>query len=147
MNEKYMKIALKEAKKAYLKNEVPVGAVIVKDGAIIAKAHNKKISTNNVFDHAEIIALRKAAKRIGDWRLSGCDMYVTLEPCPMCASAIQQSRINKLYIGTPSNIETNTEVILSILNNQNFNHSVEIEYLYNADCSKILSEFFDNKRH
>lgn len=142
-----MKYAMKEARKAFFKNEVPVGAVIVKDGIIIAKAHNKKISTNNVFDHAEIIALRKAAKKIGDWRLSGCDMYVTLEPCPMCASAIQQSRINKLYIGTYSNVESNKEVILSILNNQNFNHSVEIEYLYNEDCSKILSEFFDNKRH
>ena len=138
---------MKEARKAFFKNEVPVGAVIVKDGIIIAKSHNKKISTNNVFDHAEIIALRKAAKKIGDWRLSGCDMYVTLEPCPMCASAIQQSRINKLYIGTYSNVESNKEVILSILNNQNFNHSVEIEYLYNEDCSKILSEFFDNKRH
>ena len=142
-----MKYAMKEARKAFFKNEVPVGAVIVKDGIIIAKAHNKKISTNNVFDHAEIIALRKAAKKIGDWRLSGCDMYVTLEPCPMCASAIQQYRINKLYIGTYSNVESNKEVILSILNNQNFNHSVEIEYLYNEDCSKILSEFFDNKRH
>ena len=142
-----MKYAMKEARKAFFKNEVPVGAVIVKDGIIIAKAHNKKISTNNVFDHAEIIALRKAAKKIGDWRLSGCDMYVTLEPCPMCASAIQQSRINKLYIVTYSNVESNKEVILSILNNQNFNHSVEIEYLYNEDCSKILSEFFDNKRH
>ena len=142
-----MKYAMKEASKAFFKNEVPVGAVIVKDGIIIAKAHNKKISTNNVFDHAEIIALRKAAKKIGDWRLSGCDMYVTLEPCPMCASAIQQSRINKLYIGTYSNVKSNKEVILSILNNQNFNHSVEIEYLYNEDCSKILSEFFDNKRH
>ena len=142
-----MKYAMKEARKAFFKNEVPVGAVIVKDGIIIAKSHNKKISTNNVFDHAEIIALRKAAKKIGDWRLSGCDMYVTLEPCPMCASAIQQSRINKLYIGTYSNVESNKEVILSILNNQNFNHSVEIEYLYNEDCSKILSEFFDNKRH
>ena len=147
MKKIYMKYAMKEARKAFFKNEVPVGAVIVKDGIIIAKSHNKKISTNNVFDHAEIIALRKAAKKIGDWRLSGCDMYVTLEPCPMCASAIQQSRINKLYIGTYSNVESNKEVILSILNNQNFNHSVEIEYLYNEDCSKILSEFFDNKRH
>lgn len=147
MENRYMEYALKEAQKAYLKNEVPVGAVIVKDGQIIARAHNKKISTNHIFDHAEILAIKKAANKIGNWRLNDCEMYVTLEPCPMCASAIQQSRIKKIYIGTSSNIENNKEVILSILNNPQYNHSVDVYYVENMECSQILSSFFENKRH
>ena len=146
MNIKYMKIALKEAKKAYLQNEVPVGAVIVKNGVIIAKAHNQKVRTKKILNHAELIALTKAGKKIGDWRLNGCDMYITLEPCPMCAGAIQQSRINKVYIGTKSNISSNGEIIKNIFNNSDNYHTVEIEYINDIDCSKILSEFFLNKR-
>lgn len=147
MENKCMEYALKEARKAYLENEVPVGAIIIKDGQIIAKAHNKKISTNHIFDHAEILAIKKATHKIGNWRLNDCEMYITLEPCPMCASAIQQSRIKKIYIGTSSNIENNREVILSILNNPQYNHSVEVNYVENLECSQILSSFFANKRH
>lgn len=146
MDEKYMKCALKEAKKAYLKNEVPVGAIIVKDDEIIAKAHNQKVSTKNIFGHAEILAIKKAANKIGDWRLNDCVMYVTLEPCPMCASAIQQSRIKKIYIGSPSKIENNKDIIISILQNLQFNHNVDVEYIYDDNCSNILTNFFNDKR-
>jgi len=146
MEEKYINNAFLEAKKAYVKNEVPVGAIIVKEGKIISRAHNKKISTGCIFDHAEILAIKKAAKKLGDWRLNDCVMYVTLEPCPMCASAIQQSRIKKIYIGTTSNIDENKKVIFSILNNPKFNHNVEISYLNDEKCSSILTNFFDAKR-
>ena len=96
----YMEIALEEAKKAYSKGEVPIGAVIVKNGEIIARSHNLKETLKSAIAHAEILAIEEASKRIGDWRLNGAEMYVTLEPCSMCASAIAQSRISKLHIGT-----------------------------------------------
>ena len=96
----YMHIALEEAKKAYLKGEVPVGAVIVKDNVVIAKAHNLRENNKSIISHAEILAIEEACGILGDWRLSGASMYVTMEPCSMCASAIGQSRISKLYIGT-----------------------------------------------
>ena len=100
MEEKFMKEALKEAKKAYEKEEVPVGAVIVKDGKIIARAHNLKETKKDTTRHAEIIAIQKASKKLNAWRLEDCEMYVTLEPCSMCAGALIQSRIKKVYIGT-----------------------------------------------
>ena len=99
IKEKFMKVALKEAKKACEKLEVPVGAVIVKDGKIIAKAHNQKETKFDTTKHAEILAIQKASKKLGAWRLLDCEMYVTLEPCPMCAGAIINSRIKKVYIG------------------------------------------------
>ncbi len=98
--EKFMKEALKEAKKAYLKDEIPVGAIIVKDNKIIARAYNTKETKGISITHAEILAIEKACKKIGAWRLIGCEMYVTLEPCPMCAGALINSRIEGLYIGT-----------------------------------------------
>ena len=146
MNNEYLNIALSEAKKAFNKNEVPVGAVIVKDGKIIAKAHNLKSITNLIFNHAEILAIKKASRVIGDWRLNECEMYVTLEPCPMCASAIQQSRIKKLYIGSKSNLKSNENIIKTILQNDEYNHYVEVEYLNSNECSVILTEFFLLKR-
>ena len=99
MEEKFMKEALKEAKKALDKEEVPVGAVIVKDGKIIARAHNVKETKRNAICHAEILAVQRACKKLGAWRLVDCEMYVTLEPCPMCAGALINSRIKKVYIG------------------------------------------------
>ena len=146
MKNKYIDIALEEAKIAYNLNEVPVGAVIVKDGKIIAKAHNLKRSTNNIMNHAEIISILEASQYVGDWRLNVCEMYITLEPCPMCAGALVQSRIKKIYIGTESNIKNNRKIIESILQNNEYNHQVEIEYLDNKDCSQILTKFFENKR-
>lgn len=146
MDNKYMKIAYKEAMKAYQKDEVPVGAVIVKDGVVIAKAYNQKVLSNNVCGHAEIMAIRKASKKLNDWRLVDCQMYVTLEPCPMCAGAIEQSRIKKVYIGTKSNFSSNQELIEKIFNNKEFYHRVEYEYMNDLDCSKILKDFFAKKR-
>ena len=146
MKDKYINIALDEAQKAFDLNEVPVGAVIVFNGKIIAKAHNLKRSTNNIMNHAEILAIQKAINYIGDWRLNECEMYVTLEPCPMCAGAIVQSRIKKIYIGSISNIKSKSKVIKSILQNEEYNHYVDVEYLNNVDCSQILTDFFSIKR-
>lgn len=145
MNE-YMMDALDEAKIAYNNNEVPVGAVIVKDGKVIAKAHNLKRNSNNIMNHAEIIAIMEASQYLGDWRLTDCDMYVTLEPCPMCAGAIQQSRIKTIYIGSNSNSISNSHIIKDILQNDDYNHKVDIVYSKNKDCSQILTAFFADKR-
>ena len=134
--EYYMKEALKEAKKAYKKQEIPVGAIIVKDGNIIARGYNQKELKKDSTMHAEIIAIRKASKKIGAWRLNDCEMYITLEPCPMCAGAIVQSRIKKIYIGTESNIKSNKKIVESILQNNEFDHRVEVEYLNNKECSQ-----------
>ena len=146
MKNGFIDYALEEAKIAFNLNEVPVGAIIVKDGKIIAKAHNLKRGTNNVMNHAEIISIVEASNYIGDWRLNDCEMYVTLEPCPMCAGAIVGSRIKKIYIGCESNIKSNKKIIYDILQNPEADHQVEIEYLNNKECSNILTEFFSNKR-
>lgn len=146
MENKYMVLALEEAQKAYKKNEVPVGAVIVKDDKIIAKSHNLKVKTNQIISHAEILAIMEATEKLNDWRLNECEMYVTLEPCPMCAGAIYQSRFKKIYIGAKSNINSNEKIIRDILTNSEYNHQVEIEYLNNEKCSKIITDFFSNKR-
>ena len=146
MGNKYIEEALEEAKIAFNLNEVPVGAVIVKNGDVIAKAHNLKRSTNNIVNHAEIISIVEASNYIGDWRLNDCEMYVTLEPCPMCAGAIIGSRVKKIYIGCESNIKSNKELIKKILQNKDADHFVEIEYLNNNECSEILTKFFSNKR-
>ena len=146
MKEKYINLALEEAKIAFELNEVPVGAVIVKDNRVISKAHNLKWCTNSIMNHAEIVAIMEASEYVGDWRLNECEMYVTLEPCPMCAGAILQARIKKVYIGSKSNVKSNTDVINRILQNSEYNHMVDVEYLENKDCSQILSDFFVNKR-
>ena len=148
--EKFMKEALKQAKKAYEKGEIPVGAVIVKDNKIIARAYNKKEEKKDTTNHAEIIAIQKASKKLHAWRLSGCEMYVTLEPCSMCAGAIIQARIKKLYIGT---MDKKTGACGSVFNlfEYEFNHKVEVETeILQPKCEKVLKEFFkelrDNKK-
>jgi len=146
MKDRFINFALDEAKIAFNLNEVPVGAVIVRNGEVIAKAHNLKRSTNNIMNHAEIVAIMEASGYIGDWRLNDCEMYITLEPCPMCAGAISQSRIKKIYIGCESNIKSNKELIKNILQNKDGDSFVEIEYLNNKDCSQILTQFFSSKR-
>ena len=138
--------AIEEAEKAFEENEVPVGAVIVRNNQVIASAHNMKVSTKNPLNHAEMIAINDAIRKIGDWRLNECEMYITLEPCPMCAGAISQSRIKKIYIGTKSNISCNEKIITDILQNSEYYHKVDISYLNNEKCSLLLSEFFANKR-
>ena len=147
MNDKYyMKIALEEARKAFFKGEIPVGTVIVKNDKIIAKAHNLRESQQSVIKHAEIIALEKACAKLKNWRLIGCTIYVTMFPCPMCASAINQSRISRLLYGTiPEYAEK--DIISFILNDKNYGSSVEIcEKVMEDECTKLLKEFFLKKR-
>ena len=141
--EKFMKEALKEAKKAYLKEEIPVGAVIVKDNKIISRAHNTKETKGVSINHAEILAIKKACEKLGSWRLIGCEMYVTLEPCPMCAGALINSRIENLYIGTLDEKTGACGSKLNLLEDYEFNHKIKIEkYILKDECEKILKDFF-----
>ena len=141
-----MEIALEEAKKAYSKGEVPIGAVIVKDNKIIARAHNLKETLKSAIAHAEILAIEEASKKIGDWRLNGAEMYVTLEPCSMCASAIAQARISRLHIGTFNKDMGACGTILNILDYDIFNSHVTINWCYNEECSELISKFFYERR-
>lgn len=147
MQQEFMKEALKEAQKAYNKLEVPVGCVIVKDGKIIARAHNLKETKFDTTKHAEILAIQKASKKLKSWRLLDCEMYITLEPCSMCAGAIINSRIKKIYIGA---MDTKTGAAGSVLNlfqDYKFNHIVEVEKdILKDDCEKILKDFFKELR-
>ena len=136
MDQYYMNIAINEAKKAFKYNEVPVGTVIVKDNKIIAKAYNKKEKTNDVTKHAEIIAISKACKKTKNWRLDGCTIYVTMEPCMMCCGAIEQSRISRIVYGTKNENYGNIDKI-NIKN---------ISQLCETECTKIVQDFFKNKR-
>lgn len=146
MEEKFMREALKEAQKAFDKDEVPVGAVIVKDNKIIARAHNIKELKHDATSHAEILAIQKACKKIGAWRLEECDMYVTLEPCSMCTGALINARIRKLYIGTPD-LKTGACGSVLDLNEYKFNHKIEIEkYILRDECESILKKFFKELR-
>ena len=138
-----MKVALKEAQKAYNKLEVPVGCVIVKDGKIIAKAHNLKETKTDTTKHAEIIAIQKASKKLESWRLLDCEMYVTLEPCSMCAGAIINSRIKKVYIGTLDEKTGAAGSVLNLFEDYAFNHKVEVETgVMQLECKKMLQDFF-----
>ena len=145
--ERFMKEALKEAKKAYDKLEVPVGCVIVKDGKIIARAHNLKESKKDTTKHAEILAIQKASKKLESWRLLDCDMYVTLEPCSMCAGAIVNSRIRNLYIGTMDKKTGAAGSVLNLFEDFTFNHKVTVQNgILKEQCEKILKDFFKELR-
>lgn len=146
MKELYMREALKEAKKALEIKEVPVGAIIVKNNEIIARAYNLKETHNDPTAHAEILAIKKACEALSNWRLSGCDMYVTLEPCAMCTSAIAQARISKLYIGTFDPTAGACGSVINLLENSNLNYKVQVSWMYDRDCSNILKEFFLSRR-
>ena len=147
LKEKFMQVALKEAKKAAEKLEVPVGCVIVKDGKIIARAHNLKETKIDTTKHAEIIAIQKASKKLEAWRLLDCEMYVTLEPCPMCAGAIIQSRIKKVYIGAMDDKTGACGSVVNLLQDYPFNHIVEVETgIEKEQCEKILKGFFRKLR-
>lgn len=141
--EKYMKEAIRQAKKAAALNEVPIGCVIVYEEKIIARGYNRRIVDKNVLAHAEIAAIRKACKKIGDWRLEGCTMYVTLEPCPMCAGAIIQARIPKVVMGCMNPKAGCAGSVLDMLHQPGFNHQVETEAgLLGEECSGLLKNFF-----
>lgn len=146
-HEWYMRQALKEAQKARDKDESPIGAVIVRDGVIIARGHNEKELKHDATLHAEMTAIRKAGKKLGSWRLNDCDMYVTLEPCTMCAGAIVQARLRGLYIGTPDPKAGAAGSVLNVLQVEKFNHQVEAVYgILEDECSAILKEFFRKLR-
>ena len=143
MQEEFMQEALKEARKAYKKLEIPVGTVIVRDGEIIAKAHNIKEEKRDTTKHAEILAIQRASKKLETWRLNDCEMYVTLEPCPMCAGAIIQARLKKIYIGTMDEKTGACGSVLNLLEDYKFNHTVEVENgIMKQECESMLKEFF-----
>ncbi|WP_410506389.1 nucleoside deaminase [Haloimpatiens sp. FM7315] len=142
-----MNEAIMEAKKALELDEVPVGAIIVKDGEIISRAHNLKEKNNDATAHAEILAIRKASENLKAWRLRDCEMYVSLEPCPMCAGAIAQSRIKKIYIGTFDENLGACGSVINILQNSHLNTFTEIKWVYSEECSSLLQNFFKSKRN
>lgn len=142
-----MKQALKEAEKALKKLEVPVGAIIVKDNKIISRAYNLKEIKKDTTYHAEIEAIKKASKKLNSWRLNDCEMYVTLEPCAMCAGAIINSRIKKLYFGTSDEKTGACGSVLNLLEDYKFNHKVIVEKgILQKECEKILKNFFKDLR-
>ena len=146
-DEKYMKQAVAQAKKAYALGEVPIGCVIVYEGKIIGRGYNRRNTDKNTLCHAEITAIKKASKAIGDWRLEGCTMYVTLEPCQMCAGACVQARIDRVVIGCMSPKSGCAGSVINLLQMDDFNHKVEIEKGVLADeCSTLLTKFFEELR-
>lgn len=143
MHEKFMKEAIKEAKKALEIEEIPVGAVIVKNGKIIARGYNKKELKQDATRHAEIIAIEKASKKLNNWRLIDCEMYVTVEPCVMCAGAILSSRIKKVYIGTNDNRMGAVGSVLNLFEDYIFNHRVNYEKgILKSECENLIKDFF-----
>ncbi len=147
LEEKYIGMALKEAKKAYDKEEVPIGAIIVKDGKVISKAHNLRESKNDALAHAELLAIEKACKKLGSWRLSGCEMYVTCEPCPMCAGALLNSRLKKVVFGARDEKSGAVVSKIHMLDEEYCNHRVEYrESVLGDECEKIIKDFFRDLR-
>lgn len=146
-NEKWMKEAIKQAKKAAQKDEVPIGCVIVKDDQIIARAYNKREMKQYSTAHAEILAIEKACKKLGSWRLEDCDLYVTLEPCPMCSGAIIQSRIRNVIFGAYDPKGGCMGSNMNINDVRGFNHYPDIEGgILQDECSRLLKDFFKAKR-
>ncbi len=146
-DEKYMRTAIKQAEKAGTIGEVPIGCVIVYEDKIIARGYNRRTVDKNVLSHAEINAIRKACRKIGDWRLEGCTMYVTLEPCPMCAGAIVQARIPRVVIGCMNAKAGCAGSVLDMLHEEGFNHQVETETgVLGDECSQMMKDFFRELR-
>ena len=142
-DEKYMKQAIKQAKKAYALDEVPIGCVIVAGDKIIARGYNRRNTDKNPLAHAELSAIRKASKKTGDWRLEECTMYVTLEPCQMCAGAIVQARIPRVVIGCMNPKAGCAGSIINLLDMKEFNHQVEVKRgVLGDECSAMLKDFF-----
>lgn len=146
-DEKFMKEAIRQAKKAEAIGDVPIGCVIVSEGRIIARGYNKRNKNKTVLAHAELLAMSKACKKTGDWRLEDCTMYITLEPCQMCAGAIVQARIPKVVIGCMNPKAGCAGSILNLLNMKEFNHQVEVvRDVLHDECSSMLSGFFRELR-
>lgn len=146
-DEIYMKEAIKQSLKSLKDKNIPIGAIIVKNKKIIARGYNRRNTTKNVLDHAEMIAIKEACLKLGDWRLEDCVMYVTVEPCPMCAGAILQSRIKEVVYGCVNKKAGSCGSVVNILNNKKFNHQVNIKKgILKDECSKIVKDFFKNLR-
>lgn len=144
---KYMKEAIRQAKKAAALGDVPIGCVIEYQGKIIGRGYNRRMADKTVLAHAEILAMKKACKKMGDWRLEDCTMYVTLEPCPMCAGAIVQARIPRVVIGCLNPKAGCAGSVLDLLHQEGFNHQVETSVgLCGEECSRMLSDFFKELR-
>ncbi|ADH59883.1 CMP/dCMP deaminase zinc-binding protein [Thermoanaerobacter mathranii subsp. mathranii str. A3] len=147
MINKFMKAAILEANKSYQLREVPVGAVIVKDDQIIGRGFNQKEATNDATAHAEIMAIKEACKTLGSWRLDDCSMYVTLEPCPMCAGAILEARIKRVYIGTESDKSGAAGTVINLLNNPDLGSKTEVYFgIMEDECKMLLENFFKTLR-
>ena len=145
--EKYMKEALRQARKAEALEEVPIGCVIVREGKIIARGYNRRNTDKNTLSHAELNAIRKASKKTGDWRLEDCTMYITLEPCQMCAGAIVQARVGRVVIGAMNPKAGCAGSVLNLLEHPQFNHQAEVEKgVLERECSEMLSAFFRHLR-
>ena len=146
-DEAYMKLAIREAKKARAIGEVPIGCIIVYEDKIIARGYNKRVAKKSVLAHAEILAIKKACKKTGDWRLEGCTMYITLEPCPMCAGAIIQARIPRVVIGSLNPKAGCAGSVLDMMHVEGFNHQVDVTTgVCDEECSKMMKEFFRELR-
>lgn len=146
-DEKFMREAIRQAKKAETIGDVPIGCVIVCDGKIIARGYNKRNKDKTVLAHAELVAMKKACKKMGDWRLEGCTMYITLEPCQMCAGAIVQARVDRVVVGSMNAKAGCAGSVLNLLEMQEFNHQVEVERgVLGEECSEMLSAFFRELR-
>lgn len=145
--ERFMKEALKQAKKAYALEEAPIGCVIVYEGKIIARGYNRRNTDKNTLAHAELLAIKKASRKLGDWRLEGCTMYITLEPCQMCAGAIVQARISRVVVGSMNPKAGCAGSVLNLLQMAEFNHQVElVTGVLKEECSAMLSDFFRELR-
>jgi tRNA(adenine34) deaminase len=146
-DEKYMRAAIKQAQKAYALNETPIGCVIVYNGKIIGRGYNRRNTDKNPLAHAEIAAIKKASRKMGDWRLEGCTMYVTLEPCQMCAGAIIQSRMTRVVVGCMNPKAGCAGSILNLLDMPEFNHQVELTTgVMEEECSQMMKSFFKELR-
>jgi len=142
----FLEEAIKEAQISQKLDEVPVGAVIVKDNEIIARGHNLKETLKDCTAHAEIMAIREASQKLGSWRLSDCDLYVTLEPCIMCAGTILNARIKRVFIGTFDSTAGACGSVINVLQNDSLSKWTDIIWLYNNECSDILTNYFKKKR-
>ena len=146
-DEKFMREAIRQAKKAYALDEVPIGCVIVYEGKIIARGYNRRNTDKNTLSHAELIAIKKASRKLGDWRLEGCTMYITLEPCQMCAGAMVQARVTEAVIGSMNPKAGCGGSVLNILEMEGFNHQVNVRRgVMEEECSRMLSGFFRELR-
>lgn len=146
MVNKFMELAYKEAIKAKNKDEVPIGAVIVKNGKVIARAHNIKEKNNDPMGHAEILCIKKACKKVNDWFLKDCELYVTLEPCVMCVGAIINARIKKVYYGARDLKGGALGGLFNLMEQKGFNHYFDYVYINKSECGQILKDYFKQKR-